>query len=197
MNTKSGDISFKVQIAADRVPLSDNKLREIYKGDKKIYLFEEEGWHKYFVGPYENYTEAVQTRKATGVYDAFIAAYRNEKKLKLWQAIKIWKSYLILSPDLDYTSDNSGIIIFKVQIAASRHKLSDIKLQNIYPDLDKISMIEEDGWFKYSLIAGINYNNANTIKKQIQVKGAFVVAYKDGKKLKLSNAIRQSYLDKY
>ncbi|MBN1598057.1 MAG: OmpA family protein [Bacteroidales bacterium] len=79
---------FRVQIAASRHPLSENLLKNIYKGGRDIFMFQEEGWYKYAIGEYTSYYEANNLRKSCGVKDAFIAAYKGETKLNLMNAIK-------------------------------------------------------------------------------------------------------------
>ena len=50
-------------------------------------MYTEEGWYKYAIGEYETFYQANTERLACGVKGAFIAAYRDEIKQKLPQAI--------------------------------------------------------------------------------------------------------------
>ena len=52
-------------------------------------------------------------------------------------------------------------------------------------------MIEED-WYKYQLKAGTDYETAKQLMAQCNVKNAFIVAYKFGRKIPLYQAIRES-----
>jgi outer membrane protein OmpA-like peptidoglycan-associated protein/tetratricopeptide (TPR) repeat protein len=79
---------FRVQIAASRNPLSEYLLRNRYKGPREIYTYKEEGWYKYAIGEFDSYFEANTLRKRCGVSDAFIAAYSDDRKLKLMSAIR-------------------------------------------------------------------------------------------------------------
>lgn len=80
---------FRLQIAASRSPLNESEIRHKYKGDKEVFMFEEEGWYKYAIGEYTSYFEANYDRKQCGVSDAFIAAYdEGNHKMTLKSAIK-------------------------------------------------------------------------------------------------------------
>ncbi len=81
------DIIFRVQIAASRKAIPQTKLSNIYRGDKKIMMFEEEGWHKYYIAEAPTYFEAKQVLNDCGVDDAFIAAYKANNKLSLKDAM--------------------------------------------------------------------------------------------------------------
>jgi outer membrane protein OmpA-like peptidoglycan-associated protein/tetratricopeptide (TPR) repeat protein len=79
---------FRVQIAADTKPLSDNTLKRIYSGNRHIYMFHEDEWYKYAIGEFDSYYEANRVRKQSRVSGAFIAAYSDGDKLPLMNAIK-------------------------------------------------------------------------------------------------------------
>ena len=170
-------IVFVVQIAASRVPLSKLEVKEIYSGNLKVYLKEEEGWYKYQVGHTFIYEEAKNTLKNVNVPGAFIAAYETNVKHKLWQAIR--KSNI--QPDK---------IIYKVQIAASKVELKNEHLKNIYNGNYKVEMIIEEGMFKYQIVAGNSFKEALSIRKECGVRGAFIVPYSNGKKISLKDAIK-------
>ena len=78
---KTDKIIFKVQIAADVVPLSLKRLREIYKSNEIISNEEDGGIHRYSVGYYNTYEEAAQAANKMGVKGAFVIAYRNGKRV--------------------------------------------------------------------------------------------------------------------
>jgi len=77
-----------VQIAADTKPLSDERLREIYKGDKPLNYLYEEGFHKYSFGNYSKFWPANLARRKCGVEGAFVVAYKNGIKYDLWKKNK-------------------------------------------------------------------------------------------------------------
>ena len=81
-------------------------------------------------------------------------------------------------------------VVFKVQLAASSKKL-DIKSQN-FKGLDDVTRNKEDNLYKYYYGDTSDYNKIQLLKTYAQEKGfssAFVVAFKDGKKMKLSEIL--------
>lgn len=78
---KTEKIVFKVQIAADVVPLSIKRLREIYPSKDIISNEEDGGIFRYSVGYYNTYEEAAAAIKKMGVKGAFVIAYRNGKRV--------------------------------------------------------------------------------------------------------------------
>ena len=76
-------------------------------------------------------------------------------------------------------------IIYRIQIAASRQKLSNIKLNQIYPVANrlpdhKIMVVDmDDNWYKYLVGDYKTYEEADAIRLQMSVEGAFIVAYKN------------------
>jgi tetratricopeptide (TPR) repeat protein len=81
-------IKFRVQIAADKIPLDNSILMKKYTGNRGIFMYREDGWYKYAIGEFNSYFEAKTLLKQCGVRDAFIAAYSGTKKLKLMYAIR-------------------------------------------------------------------------------------------------------------
>jgi len=81
-------------------------------------------------------------------------------------------------------------IVFKVQIAAHTSPIENSYLkQNVYAGDIPIKENFEDNWYKYSIGEFDNFNQANTLLKQIQVNKAFVVAYQEGKRLPIKDAL--------
>ncbi len=77
-------------------------------------------------------------------------------------------------------------IVYKVQIAASTTPLNIDKLKKIYPENDQIQYELDNGWYKYSVGYYSYYAEAQNFKTRIGVPGAFIVAYKNGKRVPLS-----------
>ncbi|HYX09976.1 MAG TPA: SPOR domain-containing protein, partial [Bacteroidales bacterium] len=61
------DSTYRVQIAADRAPLSQETLRKIYSGNKNITMTQDGGWNKYSIGPFSSFEEAQKFKKSCGV----------------------------------------------------------------------------------------------------------------------------------
>jgi len=83
------EIIFKVQIAAHTMPISDDYLNTVYKGDLKIDMIFEDDWYKYSIGRYRTFDEAEATRRGCAIKKAFVVAYQEGKKLSTQEAIQI------------------------------------------------------------------------------------------------------------
>ena len=82
-------------------------------------------------------------------------------------------------------------VTFKVQLAASSKKL-ELKPYN-FKGLNEISRSKEGNLYKYYYGATSDYNKIQLMKTFAQEKGytsCYVVAFKNGEKLKLSEVIK-------
>ena len=77
------NVIYKVQIWASRSPANDAELKLKYKGDLKINYFYEDRWYKYSIGEFTTYTEAKQCLYSSDVFDAFILAYMDKKRVQI------------------------------------------------------------------------------------------------------------------
>lgn len=92
----------------------------------------------------------------------------------------------IETPELIYNN-----IVFKVQLAASSNKL-DPKPAN-FNGLSEISREKEGRLFKYFYGDTSDYNRIKQLQLEAQKKGypsCFIVAYKDGKRIDLNDALK-------
>lgn len=85
----SEKIIFKVQIAAHTIPLTDEYLKTIYRGNIPVQTILEENWYKYQIGIFEDFKEAQKVLEECGVKKAFIAPYQGGKKISLKEALAI------------------------------------------------------------------------------------------------------------
>jgi hypothetical protein len=81
------EIVFIVQIAAHTIPIQESYLRTIYKGRQNIQMVHEDRWYKYYLGPFSTLNEARRILTAVGVKNAFIAAYEDDKRINVREAI--------------------------------------------------------------------------------------------------------------
>ncbi|MBA7510975.1 hypothetical protein ES705_02965 [subsurface metagenome] len=175
---------FRVQIAADRVPINNKKLKSIYNGNRKIKMFQEENWYKYYIADCITLKEAIVFKKESKVPDAFIMVYKNGEKEQFY--LKYVKSNEIKETFDEYrdlaglSKDKTTIV---VQIAATKLPMSYENLKKIYKGNEQINYIKEEGWHKYSIGNFRKFKQANTLRKKTGVTGAFVVAYKNGIKI--------------
>jgi len=77
----------------------------------------------------------------------------------------------------------TGDLVFQVQIAASKVSLPKWKIAKFYKATDEVTMKNYDGWFKYAVGSFNNYADAKKFVKATRVRGAFVVAYRNGEKV--------------
>lgn len=95
------------------------------------------------------------------------------------------------------TSTIEGRPIFKVQILASNTPLSSKSAK--FKDLANVSRYEEGGMYKYTVGESENYNEVNKLRISLSEKfpGCFVIAFRDGQKININEAIRQFRKNKY
>ncbi|MDG1730078.1 MAG: N-acetylmuramoyl-L-alanine amidase [Algibacter sp.] len=89
------------------------------------------------------------------------------------------------------TNDSSENITFKVQIAASS-KVLETKPYN-FKGLNAISRLKEGSLYKYFYGSTFDYDKIKTLEQEAKRKGyssSFVVAFKDGKKIALIDALK-------
>ncbi len=170
-----------VQIAASRTPISESLLRTIYIGNDSIIIKQEEGWYKYQIGKTTNYSSAQNIAKTVRVAGAFVTAYKNNKKQILWKTLSS-----------SYPSNESSKLIFVVQISAN---LKPINLEQRAILQKKVGgfirEINEDGWYKYQYVVGSSYKEALNKWKEIGTNISFLVAYYDGQKISIADAIKK------
>jgi N-acetylmuramoyl-L-alanine amidase len=82
-------------------------------------------------------------------------------------------------------------VIFKIQIASGGTKLETVPSN--FKGLDPISIIEDNGMYKYYYGNFANYDLAKQQLQEAKAKGynsAFIVAYIDGKKVSVQEALK-------
>ena len=82
--------------------------------------------------------------------------------------------------------------VFRVQIAASKKPLNIAILKRIYHADDIINTEVEDGWYKYSVGKFDTYREAKKFKINIGVSDAFIVVYRKGQKVEVSEALKHN-----
>ena len=149
--------------------------------------------YKYSIGDFESFNDADEFRKSCGVQNAFVFAYkkgsRNFSNIDLSKASDVNK----YSRKEGYNSaDITSDLIFNIQVAASKIRLNKEQLSKIYSGICTVQMIEEDGWYKYQIVGFRLYSDALKVMNQCGVKGAFIIAYQNGIKLKTSDAVNNT-----
>lgn len=87
-------------------------------------------------------------------------------------------------------TDDADAPVFKVQIMANATK--EAKNSPRFKGYDGIDMYEEGGMYKYTIGASTNYNAINRLRASLatEIPGCFVVAFRNGKKMNVTEAIR-------
>jgi len=81
---------------------------------------------------------------------------------------------------------DSTVIYYQVQIAAHTQPMTMKYIkENIYIGDIKVNEIHEEGWYKYTLGRYKTFEEAAKLQRSINVPKAFVVAYKNGKRVPL------------
>jgi hypothetical protein len=83
---------------------------------------------------------------------------------------------------------DSTVIYYQVQIAAHTQQLTPKDIKDIYVGAIKVQEIREEGWYKYTLGRFQTFEEANKLLKAINVPKAFVVAYKNWKRVPIKEA---------
>jgi hypothetical protein len=173
---------YRVQIAAGKNPLSQNLLRKVYSGNKEFTVVNEDGWNKYSIGDFNSWEEANKFRQECGVPGAFIVKASSSSG-------SVYSGISGVSDSETGTTISSSGIEFRVQIAASRRPMPADELRRIYKGNRTINSFTEEGWMKYHIASVSSFGEAKQIKAESGSRNAFIVAYRDGKKIDLYSAI--------
>jgi hypothetical protein len=101
----------------------------------------------------------------------------------------------VIKPEVksDIELPDSMIIFYMVQIAAHTIQITPKYLkENVYNGTMAVQELKEEGWFKYTIGHYKTFEEAEKLLNQINVAKAFVVAYKNGKRVPLKEAIEPS-----
>ena len=79
-------ISYKVQVMASRKKATQKQIKKKYKGKLPVKEIFEDNWYKYIIGEFDTFQEACECLQKANVYDAFIAAYIENKRVTLIRA---------------------------------------------------------------------------------------------------------------
>ncbi len=88
------------------------------------------------------------------------------------------------------SASSSSHILFKVQIIASNTPIKKGSAQ--FKGLNPVGFYEEGGYYKYTYDENTDYNKVYRTRKEILSKfpSAFIVAFRDGEKMDINQAIR-------
>lgn len=182
-HSEANKVEFKVQIAASRRPMKESVLQSVYSGNLPIDQHRVNGWYKYAVGSFSDYQQARTYRNGLNVKGAFITAYQGNRFLNIRKALQSGREKPAYASSGTTETKNLEGVTFKVQVAADRVALNKEKLKTIYSGPKEVRLNKEDGWYRYSIGSCPTFFHAQRLKSNTNVRGAFVVAYKNGKRI--------------
>ena len=97
----------------------------------------------------------------------------------------------VKKPETKKPTANSDAPVFKVQILSSSSKLKSTDAR--FKGLKDIDCYQDGGMYKYTVGASTNYNEIYRLRKEVAAKipEAFIIAFKDGKRMDVNAAIRE------
>ena len=145
---------------------------------------------------YLNTAEGV-SNLSNGIYRAFLA-YKQEQEHRPVHSKELRLAEQKPSPAPEVTekpapdsASASGKPVFKIQIFASSEllKSNDRRLKG----LKGVEYFRENGLYKYTYGASADYNRMLRTRRSVagKFKEAFIIAFKDGKKMDINQAIRE------
>ncbi|MBN1251802.1 MAG: hypothetical protein JXR51_01060 [Bacteroidales bacterium] len=175
ISQKNGNVYFKIQIAASKVPLSENKLNEICKANDILNVEFENEWYKYSIHKkFFLYEDAAEYKNSLNVKGAFIIAYKNEQKVDIKEVVDLGN----LKPEL------VNKIVYRLELAVSVKKADAKTMEMIKSGGMPIITEKQNAWYSYTIGDFISEEEAIKFKEDKQLFDAKVVKYKNGKPLK-------------
>ena len=97
----------------------------------------------------------------------------------------------VKKPETKKPAASSDAPVFKVQILSSSSKLKSTDAR--FKGLKDIDCYQDGGMYKYTVGASTNYNEIYRLRKEVAAKipEAFIIAFKDGKRMDVNAAIRE------
>lgn len=184
----SNKVIFRVQLGAFSTKIST----DIFAGIEDIFLYiDKDGMYKYLAGELPDLKDATKLRSemvAKGFEGAFVVAYKGGERVTLSSVTSS------ASTEIEETETSDEIeIIFKVQIRASKRPIFLAPAN--FSGLEDVEEYIDVGEYKYKYTSGaasdFGYANA-VLKTQIRnkgFKGAFIIAFKNGKKIPVKEAL--------
>jgi hypothetical protein len=93
-------------------------------------------------------------------------------------SLPVKDEFVAIAVDSSSAGNLKGTVIYKVQIAARRSELTQRALSKMYTGNKSVEMINDNGWYKYSVGDFNTYQEADQFRKSTGISQAFVVAYK-------------------
>jgi hypothetical protein len=181
---------YRVQLAAGRSQMNHYQVATIYNGPLSVIEVKDGNLFKYQIRSFSLFTDAQLACSQSKVENAYLAAYKGSSSLLLADAVKETRP---LEAQVKKIGKDRVVheIEFAVQVAASKVRLTKAQLNEMYSGQWPITIVFEEGWYKYQILGGRNLQNTLDILENCGVNKAFLVAYKNGRKLILYKALHE------
>jgi len=194
---ENDNVKYKVQIGASQKPLDINFFNEKFGITDEISIEQTDGWYRYTVGNFRTYKAAKEYANAQSkVEGAFVVKYENGQRVvptgvTSTEPNEYTSHTTTTETTTTYTDPGTAKgVYFRVQIGSSGNKLSPNFFKDNFGITEQIYEEQVDGQYKYTVGQFKNYQDARKHSEKItSVQGAFVTAYKDGKRIPLQDAI--------
>lgn len=137
-------------------------------------------------------TDSGRNTLARSIYRAFIT-YKKEQEVRTGSASAPADSTRPVPTARPHSTPatSSSAPLFKVQILASTRPIPQGSKE--FKGLKDVAYYREKGMYKYTSGSSTDYNEILRLKRELasQFKGAFVIAFKNGKKMDVEDAIRE------
>lgn len=177
--TGKSAIVYRVQLGSFSKSVNENVFKDIQGLSKEI---QPNGTIRYYAGAYSSMKQANVYRdkvRKNGFETAFTVAFKDEAPVDV----------PVKEEEGTDTASNEGIV-FKVQLGAFKNEVAPEKMNGI-EDVSKETT--ESGYTRYLTGSYNSFEEAYDLKEKIKLneefKGAYVVAYKGSKQVKLSKVI--------
>jgi cell division protein FtsN len=185
-------VEFTVQIASSKSISDPEVIKKKFglSGDVEVVQMGE--WYRFTINRYVKYWQAREYRNILksrfDIEDAFVVAYRDGKRIMLTDLVVMAESSSEGAAGQKVRPDTG--IGFSVQVLATKDgSVSESGIRekfeiegDIFKEYD-----ETDGLYRYSIGNYSSYIEAAQVRNKVRLSGyrdAFVVGYKDGKRLK-------------
>jgi hypothetical protein len=174
-------VLFRIQIAANKTPLTFADLKKICPGNYPVEIVAESGWFKYqFIGV-PLFSDASRILKEAALKEAFVVAYRKTSKQIISEAVKINRE---LEKRVQAEGRNGLIqeVQYHVELTTSKTYLKPEDVAKLYRGSEPVLVVMENGFYAYHLNAGYSLQDALDLKEKTGLNNAAIVAYKNAKK---------------
>lgn len=215
-NKDTSSLYNMVSINEDQVDMFNKFLQTEYPKDYENYIIDfqkmdygnvdsmKSAWYKYLYADKE--TPPTSISSSSSPKDSVIIAVNDIKTAKNASSIakttsssydkqKITKN--VTQPITSQKEGKESMVptepatgfVFRVQISACRIPLDSESQKSVYNGELGITELNEDKWYKYAIGEFATYKKARELRDKVNIPGAFVIAYLNGKRIKILTAM--------